>query len=305
MTSTTMCRTLFTSLVLAIVVAVSPAAAQDKFFDANGVRLRYVEKGAGEPVVLLHGVGGSLQSWVDSGVFDKLAESYRVIAFDARGHGRSDKPHDPAKYGREMPTDVVRLLDHLGIKQAHIAGYSMGAGTTSQLLTMHPERFLTATLAAGAGRFDWTPEDARLAEQEATEREKECVSRTLMARLAPPNAPKATEAEIAKRSAACFADKTQDPRAIAAVTRARRETVISADRAAAVTVPTLGIAGTLDPALASLERLKQIRPSLHLVKVEGAVHSSAPANGLMRQPEFLAALRTFMTTRGRQTRTQD
>jgi creatinine amidohydrolase len=269
-----------------------------KFFDAGGVQIHYVEKGQGEPVVLLHGIGGSLQSWIDTGVFDKLAADHRVIAFDARGHGKSGKPHDPKQYGLQMPLDVVRLLDHLTIKQAHIVGYSMGGSTTSQLLTMHPERFLTATLAAGAGRFEFTAEDARGAEQEASERERECISRTLMARLAAPGTPTPSEEEMKKRSAACFADTTQDPRAIAAVTRSRKETVIAPDRAAAVTVPTLGIVGTLDPAAAGLDRLKKIRPSLQLVRVAGAVHSSAAANGLMRQEEFITALRAFIASRG-------
>jgi pimeloyl-ACP methyl ester carboxylesterase/creatinine amidohydrolase/Fe(II)-dependent formamide hydrolase-like protein len=273
--------------------------APGKSFDAAGVEIHYVEKGQGEPVVLLHGIGGSLQSWINAGVFEKLAVDHRVIAFDARGHGKSGKPHDPKKYGREMPLDVVRLLDHLGIKQAHLVGYSMGAGTTSQLLTMHPERVITATLAAGAGRFDFSADDARGAEQEASERERECVSRTLMARLAPPGTPPATDEAIKKASAACFADTTQDSRAIAAVTRARGETVVDPKKAAAVTVPTLGIVGTLDPAAASLDRLKKMRPSLQLVRVEGAVHGSAAPTGLMRQQQFVDALRAFIASRGR------
>jgi creatinine amidohydrolase len=271
----------------------------DKFFDAGGVQIRYIDSGRGEAVVLLHGIGGSLESWTATGVFDKLAVDHRVIAFDARGHGKSGKPQDPKQYGRQMPLDVVRLLDHLGIKQAHIVGYSMGGGTTSQLLTMHPERFLTATLAAGAGRFEFTAADARGAELEASERERECISRTLMARLAAPNTPPVPEEELKRRSAACFADATQDPRAIAAVTRSRSETVIDPARAAAVTVPTLGIVGTLDPAAAGLDRLHKIRPSLRLVRVDGAVHSSAAPNGLMRSPEFVATLRAFIASHGR------
>ena len=113
---------------------------QDKFFDSNGVNIRYVERGAGEAVVLLHGVGGSLDtSWTQTGRFQELAADYRVIAFDARGHGKSGKPHDPKQYGREMGLDVIRLLDHLGITRAHIVGYSMGGMITSQLLTLHPD----------------------------------------------------------------------------------------------------------------------------------------------------------------------
>ena len=68
-------------------------------------------------------------------MFPALAASYRVIAMDARGHGLSGKPHDPAQYGPEMGLDVVRLLDHLGLRRAHILGYSMGAHIVAQLVT--------------------------------------------------------------------------------------------------------------------------------------------------------------------------
>jgi len=165
--------------VLCLVLASATGFAQDKFFDSNGVTIRYVEQGNGEPVVLLHGMGSSLETWVTRGVLQNLARDYRVIAFDARGHGRSGKPHDPKQYGREMALDTVRLLDHLDIRRAHVVGYSMGGFLTSQLLTLHPDRFLTATLVAGAGRFRWTPELARNFEQQASEHERECVSRTL------------------------------------------------------------------------------------------------------------------------------
>jgi pimeloyl-ACP methyl ester carboxylesterase len=295
----TVTRVLALTTVLALVGVPATGLAQnppDKFFDANGIRIRFVEQGSGEPVVLHHGLGGTLQSWIDSGVFHKLAVDHRVIALDARGHGKSDKPHDAVQYGREMALDVVRLLDHLSIKRAHIVGYSMGAGITSQLLTLHPDRFLTATLGAAAGRFAWTPDDQRLAEQEADEREKECVSRALIYRLAPTNEPKPGEAEIQKRSKACFADATQDRFAIAALMRARGQTVIEPAKAAAVTVPTLGIVGDLDPALAGLQELKGIRPALQLVVIKGAVHSSADPRGAMRSPQFITSLRAFIAS---------
>lgn len=86
----------------------------------------------------------------------------------------------------------------------------------------------------------------------------------MIARLIPPGAPAMSEEQFAKRSAACFANPDQDTRAMAALTRARHDTVIAPERAAAVTVPTLGIVGTRDPVLATLQRLKAIRPSLVL-----------------------------------------
>src|SRR3712207_504342 len=114
-------------------VALDRVSAQDQFFDSNGMRIRYVEQGSGPPVVLIHGFSGSLDTgWVETGVLPKLAADYRVIALDCRGHGQSDKPHDPKSYGRQMSEDVVRLLDHLNISRAHIVGHSMGAGIVAK-----------------------------------------------------------------------------------------------------------------------------------------------------------------------------
>jgi pimeloyl-ACP methyl ester carboxylesterase len=69
-------------------------------------------------------------TWSEAGVMPNLAKDHMVIAFDRRGHGKSDKPRDPRKYGAESGQDIVRLLDHLGIARAHIIGYSAGAVTT-------------------------------------------------------------------------------------------------------------------------------------------------------------------------------
>ena len=63
-----------------------------------------------------------------------------MIAIDARGHGKSDKPHDPDKYGPHMANDVIELMDHLKIAKAHIHGYSMGGAILTQILARHPQR---------------------------------------------------------------------------------------------------------------------------------------------------------------------
>ncbi|HUF64847.1 MAG TPA: alpha/beta fold hydrolase, partial [Gemmatimonadaceae bacterium] len=76
---------------------------------------------------------------------------YTVIALDLRGHGASDKPHDPAAYGTAFVDDVVRLLDHLNIRRAHTVGYSMGSAITLKLLSTPPDRVISAVL----GGFGW------------------------------------------------------------------------------------------------------------------------------------------------------
>ena len=72
------------------------APAQDLHFDSNGVKIRYTVQGEGEPVVLVHGFTASAEAnWGEPGIIADLAKDFRVIAIDARGHGKSGKPHDP------------------------------------------------------------------------------------------------------------------------------------------------------------------------------------------------------------------
>ena len=116
------------SITAAAQPAAAPAAPPDQFFDSNGVRIRYVEQGQGPAIVLMHGYTGTLdRHFIANGVFANFAKDYRVIAMDLRGHGKSDKPHDPNAYGETMAGDVVRLLDHVKIPRAHVLGYLLGA----------------------------------------------------------------------------------------------------------------------------------------------------------------------------------
>src|SRR6202008_797615 len=79
-----------------------------------------------------------------------LAKNHRVVAIDCRGHGKSEKPHDVAKYGKQMFKDVLELMDYLKIDKAHVHGYSMGGFIVSQLLVIAPDRFITASFG-GSG----------------------------------------------------------------------------------------------------------------------------------------------------------
>src|SRR5262249_4523259 len=149
-----------------------------------------------EPVVLIHGFTGSIQGqWGMPGILKKLAEDYQVVALDNRGHGKSDKPHDPKQYGPEMIADVLRLMDHLNLRKAHIVGYSMGGFMTGYLVTHHPDRVITATLG-GAG---WRkPDDARLTVMDdlATSLDAGKGIGPLILALTPANKPKPTDEQI-------------------------------------------------------------------------------------------------------------
>lgn len=293
--------------VLVCLAVPTVALGQDKFFDSAGVKIHYIEQGTGEAVVLLHGRGNTVDLWTTTGLLQQLSASYHVVAFDARGHGKSDRPHESGQYGRQLALDVVRLMDHLQIRRAHVIGYSMGAMTVAQLITLEPDRFLTATLFAGAGRFQWTPQQDRDAEQEAIEHERDCVSRTAILTGLQLDEPRPSDDDLKARSAACFADAAQDRFAMAALARGRRDQVITPAQVAAVRVPTLGLVGTLDPLADGMRELKKLRPDVELLVIEGANHGHprpgdpidgrpGDQRGVLRQPDARDALRGFLAS---------
>jgi len=125
---------------------------------SDGLKIHYMETGKGTPVVLIHGYTGSAEgNWFSNGVAAALAQRHRVVAIDCRGHGRSEKPHDPARYGARLWQDVIDLMDALGIERAHVHGYSMGGGIVARLLANRPERFITAAFG-GSGVPEADPE---------------------------------------------------------------------------------------------------------------------------------------------------
>jgi pimeloyl-ACP methyl ester carboxylesterase len=259
----------------------------DQYFDAAGVPIRYVESGIGEPVVLVHSYTSDLEDqWMKSGVFQRLARNYRTIAFDVRGHGKSGKPHDAEAYGAQMAWDVVRLLDHLGQAKAHVGGYSMGAHVVAQLLVLSPERCSTTVLGGACGRRQWTDDDERQAQIEAAEMERGRLSSQIL-RLWPAGTPKPGPRELEKLSARYLV--AGDHYALAAIRRANKAQVVTAEQLAAVHVPILGIVGGADPYLASFVELRQSMPQLQLVIIPNAPHATASS-----EPQFVEAIETFL-----------
>ncbi|BFM16811.1 alpha/beta hydrolase [Maricurvus nonylphenolicus] len=117
------------------------------YCNTNGIKLFYQESGQGEPVLFLHGLGSCGEDWQDQ--IDAFSHDYRVITVDTRGHGRSDKPLGPYN----MPTyasDVINLLDHLGIKRCHLVGFSMGGMIAFQIAADAPERLNSLTIVNSA-----------------------------------------------------------------------------------------------------------------------------------------------------------
>jgi pimeloyl-ACP methyl ester carboxylesterase len=112
------------------------------FANNQGVRIHYEVEGKGPPLVLLHGLGGNLEMWYGSGYERPLKKDYQLILMDVRGHGASDKPHNPESYKLELlVSDVVAVLDDLSINKAHFFGYSMGGWIGFGIAKYAPERF--------------------------------------------------------------------------------------------------------------------------------------------------------------------
>ena len=93
----------------------------------KGIKIHYEIEGEGEPLVLQHGFIGTLDDWHDYGYAEEFKKDYKLILIDARGRGLSDKPHRVEDYHLQtMVSDLVAVLNDLGIEKAHYFGYSMG-----------------------------------------------------------------------------------------------------------------------------------------------------------------------------------
>lgn len=100
----------------------------------DGTQMAYDQQGSGPPVVLLHGLQASRRAWHECGYVARLAEHFTVITRDARGHGESDAPTDPAAYALDLILgDVLAVADACGAERFALWGYSFGASTALQL----------------------------------------------------------------------------------------------------------------------------------------------------------------------------
>jgi pimeloyl-ACP methyl ester carboxylesterase len=135
-------------LAIAICLLTAGAAlAQNKpehkyFKTSDGVKIHFMVKGKGTPVILIHGYTGSAEgNWFSNGIAEALALNHMVVAIDCRNHGLSDKPQP---MGPGKAEDVIEMMDHLKIQKAHLHGYSMGGGIVGRLMAMIPDRIITA-----------------------------------------------------------------------------------------------------------------------------------------------------------------
>jgi pimeloyl-ACP methyl ester carboxylesterase len=231
-------------------------------FSSDGIEIAYTDDG--EPtsgtVLLIHGFASNATvNWHDTGWVRFLTrEGYRVIAIDNRGHGASQKLHDPKDYSAPMMAeDVRRLLDHLGLTRADVMGYSMGARIAAFLTMAHPDRVRSAVFAglginmvrglAGTGPI------AAALEADSIDAVTNPTARTFRA----------------------FAEQTKgDLKALAACIRSARDP-ITAEGLGKITRPVLVAVGTLDVIGGSARDLAALIPGGEALDIPDRDHMKA------------------------------
>jgi pimeloyl-ACP methyl ester carboxylesterase len=244
-------------------------------FDSDGVSLHYEVHGPanGHPIVLVHGFASDYQlNWVGSRWQETLTGSgFMVIGLDCRGHGHSDKPHDPAAYGTStMAADVIRLLDHLDVPRAACLGYSMGARIGLEVAIEHRARLTRAVLGGigTAGAID----------------RSDAIAHALLAGE-PGDDP---VAQTFYRFAA--ARPTNDLRALAACIQGLKPNA-NPERLARIKTPILIVVGDDDNIAHGAPELVELVPTARLVTIAGRDHMSAVVAREFKQAalDFLSA----------------
>jgi pimeloyl-ACP methyl ester carboxylesterase len=284
-------------LMLLVVCFLAPRlmGADDGMFDSNGVKIRYVTAGTGEAVVLIHGWMGDSSMWGrdragDTKLDTTRAEGFQLIALDCRGHGQSDKPHDPKMYGPEMAADVVRLLDHLKIQKAHLVGYSSGAFIAGKVAATHPKRVLSVVYAGQAPLLAGTkaPQSSEVEVFAKAVDEGKDLGSYIIA-VTPSGKPKPTEGLANGIAKIMFAGK--DVKAFAAAGRSFPKLEVTRKQLRKCKAPVLFIHGGNESAYVR-ERVAAVRKLLgrgELKIIAGGDHMTTLA-----KPEFSSALIEFL-----------
>jgi len=246
-------------------------------FTSDGIDLRYIDEGEGDPILLVHGFASNIEvNWGGTGWVKTLVDDgRRVIAFDHRGHGQSAKLYDPEQYTlHHMADDAQALLDRLSLPRVDLIGYSMGARVSALFAILHPER-VRSLVIGGMG--------ARLLTMSSN---WEAIAKALEA----PSADAVPDAYA--RDFRVFADRTKgDLRALAACMRASR-TALGPDLLAQIACPTLVAVGTEDVVAGSPYDLAKHISGAEVLSIPGRDHNRAVGD-----PRFKDGVLAFLAGR--------
>jgi len=120
-----------------------------RILEVNGVRLHYVERGSGAPLVLLHGNGSMIQDFESSGLIDLAAKNYRVIVFDRPGFGHTDRPRNVVWTPSAQAELIRHALERLNVSNATVLGHSWGASVAVAMALKYPDLVRGLVLASG------------------------------------------------------------------------------------------------------------------------------------------------------------
>ncbi len=238
-----------------------------ELFLSDGIEIAYEVTGEGEPILLIHGFASNMAvNWKGTSWVKTLVEAGRqVIAYDNRGHGRSQKLYDIMNYsGKLMAEDARRLIDHLGLQSVDVMGYSMGARITAFLAFGAPEKVRSAIFGGlGENMILGTGDPEPIAEAlEAPSLDGVTTERGRMFRI--------------------FAERTgSDLRALALCMRAPRPKV-SAQMIRLLPMPVLVVAGENDTVSGSAEALAGMIPNGKALILPGKDHMSAVGDRLYK-----------------------
>lgn len=253
-------------------------------FNSDGVAISYCVEGPAESaakgavhgaVLLIHGFASNTSvNWINTLWVKTLVDAgFQVVAFDNRGHGRSEKLYDPAQYsGAIMAEDARRLLDHLGLSRVDVLGYSMGARIAAFLAMAHPERVRSLIFGGmGVNMVHGVGAPGPIAKALETENPADVVN-------------------DAARSFRIFAEETgSDRRALAACIRSSRDK-IAPQRLAEIKAPTLIAVGGLDVIAGSAQALADIMGTAEVLEIPNRDHMKAVGDKAFKQGviEFLS-----------------
>jgi pimeloyl-ACP methyl ester carboxylesterase len=234
-------------------------------FSSDGVDIAFIDAAPrahdrGEPILLIHGFASNHRvNWVNPRWVETLSHAgRRVVAFDNRGHGESQKLYAPADYRSDrMARDAANLMAHLGIERADVMGYSMGARIASFLALAKPQ-VVRALILGGLG--DRLVHGAGLPEGIA-----DAMEAPSLESLTDPT----------QRMFRAFAEQTKsDLAALAACIRGSRQTLTPAE-AASIAQPTLVAVGTRDAVAGDPLKLAALMPRAEALPIEGRDHNLA------------------------------
>jgi pimeloyl-ACP methyl ester carboxylesterase len=243
------------------------------FRTSDGLELAYREIGEGRPLVLIHGFTSNGMQWIDQGPASAIAaRGFRVILPDLRGHGESPRPHDPAAYPPDiLLDDALAFIDHLGLVDYDLGGYSLGGRVVLRMLTRGatPAR----AIVAGQGLSAITRQT----------RGNGAYRRVLSAMLddsVDPDSPDAMSAYWIKQLG-------NDPQALLHVLDSHVGATL--DDVRKVATPVLVVVGDEDDANADADELAAELPDAHFARIPGDHYTAFIA------PEFAAATLDFLT----------